>query len=265
MTPSDSPSCGLHRNGTPAASLLAAESLGVRYGNFWALRQVSFGLSDGDAIGIIGPNGGGKSTLLKTLLGQIAPNEGEVRVSPEKPRIGYVPQKLAFDLSFPITVGEFLSVCLPETSFWFGGINRKYRKKIEETLEKAGAKNTLHQTLGSLSGGQLQRVLIASALLRTPKILFLDEPSASIDRKGTEELLQLLKELHSSEKVALLFVSHDLHFVSRLANRVLCLNQTCCALGSPEEILTPHHLGNTFGPNDIRFSFPPPALASYDS
>ncbi len=257
MTLPENSCCAPRGNQPEAPSLLAAKSLGVRYGNFWALRQVSFGISDGDATAIIGPNGGGKSTLLKTLLGLIPPNEGEVVSSAEKPRIGYVPQKLAFDLSFPITVGEFLSVCLPETSFWFGGINRKYRKKIEATLDKTGAKNTLQQTLGSLSGGQLQRVLIAAALLRNPKILFLDEPSASIDRKGTEELLQLLQELHTKEGVSLLFVSHDLHFVSRLANQVLCLNQTSCALGSPEEILTPHHLGNTFGPNDIRFSFPP--------
>ncbi|GAB4166649.1 MAG: hypothetical protein Fur0032_04170 [Terrimicrobiaceae bacterium] len=198
-------------------------------------------------IAFIGPNGAGKSTLLKALVGLIQPSEGRVEAEESGLRLGYVPQKLAFDLNFPISVGEFLTVNHPAKFLWWGGVTKKYRPDIAGALDALQVGKLVNQPLGTLSGGQLQRVLIAAALLQRPHVLFLDEPSASIDRRGTDELRELLAMLHRERGLTVLFVSHDLHFVGHLAESVLCLNQTCCAIGSPQDVLTEHHLTATYG------------------
>jgi ABC-type Mn2+/Zn2+ transport system ATPase subunit len=105
----------------------------------------------------------------------------------------------------------------------------------------------LGQRLGTLSGGQFQRILVAAALLQKPELLLLDEPSASVDRRGSDDLSEILEEIHRSTSLSILFVSHDLHFVSHLAKKVCCLNQTCCATGDPETVLTDHLLAQTYG------------------
>ena len=227
--------------------LLSATGLGVRFGNYWAIRGVDLDVRAGDMTAFVGPNGAGKSTLLKALVGLLPANEGRVERSVPDLRIGYVPQKLSFDLSFPISVGEFHTVNLPEKFLWWGGVSRKRRATVLEALGRLQVAGLADQPLGTLSGGQLQRVLIAAALLQRPQILMLDEPSANIDRRGTDELRELLATIHREQSLAVIFVSHDLHFVGNLAERVLCLNQTCCAIGSPHEVLTEHHLTATFG------------------
>jgi len=227
--------------------LFDAEGLGVAFGNFWALRGINLTVRDGEIFAFIGPNGAGKSTLLKVLAGLQTPTVGSLKRGNSPCPIGYVPQKLAFDLTFPITVGEFLSVNHPDRFLWWGGVNKRRRNEIIAVLDRLQAGGVLDQKLGTLSGGQLQRVLIASAILQKPRLLLLDEPSASIDRRGAEELRDLLGRLHGEDGMAIVFVSHDLHFVDRLAHGVLCLNQTCCAIGSPREVLTDHHLSTTFG------------------
>lgn len=229
------------------APLLQVEQLGVRYGAHWALRGVDLDIWRGDLLAFIGPNGAGKSTLLKALLGLIQPTEGRIVHDDAALRIGYVPQKLSFDSSFPLTVGEFLAVSHPGRFWWFGGVPRRQRAAIMEALERLQVAGLERQLLGTLSGGQFQRVLVASALLQQPELLLLDEPSANIDRRGSEELQRLLHELHASLGLTIVFVSHDLHFVHHLAARVGCLNQSFCGLGPPHEVLSEHFLAEAYG------------------
>lgn len=239
--------CQHGRVGDARETLLSASGVGVRYGNHWAVRGVDLDVRDGDMIAFIGPNGAGKTTLLKALVGLVEPSEGHVKAARAGLKLGYVPQKLAFDLNFPISVGEFMTVNHPARFLWWGGVSRKFRADIVAALDSLQVGGLINQALGTLSGGQLQRVLIAAALLQNPHILFLDEPSASIDRRGTDELGDLLAMLHKDRGLTVLFVSHDLHFVGHLAESVLCLNQTCCAIGSPQDVLTEHHLTATYG------------------
>lgn len=227
--------------------LLRVSELGVRFNTHWAVRSLSFEIRKGSVTAFVGPNGAGKSTLLKTLAGLLPATEGSVEWPEGKPRIAYVPQKLSFDLSFPMTAGEFLAANLPGKMFWVGGLPRRAKATLFETLESLGAAGLVNQKLGTLSGGQLQRVLIAAALLQNPTLLLLDEPAASIDRAGASGLEELLEGLHRGKGLTIIFVSHDLHFVDRLADTVLCLNQTLCALGPPSEVLTEGHLSRAYG------------------
>lgn len=229
------------------APLLQIEQLGVRYGSHWALRDVDLDIWRGDLLAFIGPNGAGKTTLLKAILGLVEPTEGGVKRDEPSLSIGYVPQKLAFEAAFPLTVGEFMAVCHPGRRPWFGGVPRRQRSAIVESLDRMQAGHLERQQLGTLSGGQFQRVLIASALLGQPDLLLLDEPSANIDRLGSEELQLLLHQLHATLDLTIVFVSHDLHFVHHLAERVGCLNQSFCGLGPPHEVLSEHFLAEAYG------------------
>jgi len=229
--------------------LLRLDSVGVRYGSQVALRGVSMDVWPGDILAFIGPNGAGKSTLLKAILGLVTVDEGRLERSPEasRDRIGYVPQSLAMDKAFPLTVGEFMALHGTARGFWAGGIPRGERASVESSLEKLQAHTLRDRKLGELSGGQLQRVLLAAAMLRGPKLLLLDEPASGIDRRGAEDLLELLGGIHAATGMTILFVSHDLHFVHRLATRVGCLNQSFCGLGTPQEVLHEHFLEEAFG------------------
>jgi zinc transport system ATP-binding protein len=224
-----------------------AIDLAVSYGDTKALSSSSFSIGAGELVAVVGPNGAGKSTLFKAILGLVAPTTGRVLKPSGAPRIGYVPQHLAYDTSFPITVGEFLTVNHPARFFWCGGVGRKQKREIIDTLERLHVADLLGQRLGTLSGGQFQRILVAAALLQKPELLLLDEPSASVDRRGSDDLSEILEEIHRSTSLSILFVSHDLHFVSHLAKKVCCLNQTCCATGDPETVLTDHLLAQTYG------------------
>ncbi len=231
----------------PSAPLVRVEGAGVRYGPHQALRAIDLSISEGDRLAVIGPNGAGKTTLLRLLLGLESPSEGRILWAEPSPRIGYVPQRLGFDQHFPLTVEEFLAVNHPGAGIWLGGVPRRVSKDISEVLLRTGGNDVGRQLLGTLSGGQLQRVLVAAALLQQPKVLILDEPSASIDHRGADELRALLFALHEAERLTLVFVSHDLHFVGELASRVACLNGTLCGLGAPAEILSSHVLGAVYG------------------
>lgn len=234
--------------GIPAQPpLLCVEGAGVRYGAHHALHGIDLTISAGDRLAVIGPNGAGKTTLLRLLLGLESPSEGSIVWSEPRPRIGYVPQRLGFDQHFPLTVEEFLAVNHPSAGIWLGGVPRRVRKDISEVLDQTGAGEIEHQLLGTLSGGQLQRALIAAALLQRPQILILDEPSASIDNRGADDLMELLFRLHARGNLSLIFVSHDLHFVAEVANRVACLNGSLCGLGTPADILNDHVLGKAYG------------------
>ncbi len=240
------------------APLLRMENLGVRFGPQWALRGVDLHIWPGDLLAFIGPNGAGKTTLLRAILGLVPPAEGRIVQHRPDLRIGYVPQRLSLDAAFPLTVEEFLALNLRDSSAWFGGVPGKQRRAVREALETLQAAHLARKQLGLLSGGQFQRVLIAAALLRDPEMLLLDEPSASIDRRGTEELQTFLQDLHQTLGLTIVFVSHDLHLVHHLADRVGCLNQSFCGVGPPQEILSEPFLAAAYGAAlaPRRFGFP---------
>jgi zinc transport system ATP-binding protein len=236
---------------------LQLRDVAVHYGAHAALQGVDLTLWRGDRVALVGPNGAGKTTLLRVALGLIAPTHGERILSAPQPTIGYVPQHLHFDPRFPLTVEEFLAINQPGSLAWFGGVPRRHRVAFDEALLQTGTLGLARQRLGACSGGELQRVLIAAALLQKPQLLVLDEPSANIDRRGVDTLCTLLQNLHATLGLTLLFVSHDLHFVAALSDRVACLNGELCGLGSPQEMLDEHFLaevyGDAFAPGRPRF------------
>lgn len=216
------------------APLLKVENLSVTLGDNPILKDVSFELERERVLAIIGPNGAGKSVLLKTLLGIIKPTSGKITWAPNI-RIGYLPQRFHVDLYLPMTVGEFLDL----------------KPTREMTNEEALALveievSWLNRKLAHLSGGQLQRVLLAWSLLDNPQILLFDEPTENVDVVGQESIYALLHHLQDSTGVSLIIISHDLHAVYRYANNVLCINQTTVCFGEPEAELTVDKLSSLY-------------------
>jgi ABC-type Mn2+/Zn2+ transport system ATPase subunit len=206
------------------------------------LQDISFAVPKGSITVVIGPNGSGKTTLLKVLLGLLSPQRGNVWVlgrTPQQAReeMAYVPQRFTFDKSFPITVKEFLQLSHPHCS----------KEKIAEYLSHLNISETLHMKLGSLSGGQLQRVLIERSMLGDPKVLFLDEPAVGIDIAGEQTFYELVSHLHREHGSTVVMVSHELDVVANYADQVLCLNRRLVCQGKPEQVLTPETLQNLYG------------------
>ena len=237
---------------SPSISLLQLHGVSVDFGRQPVLKGIDLTLRQGDRMAVVGPNGAGKTTLLRVVLGLLPPSRGERTVGTPPPTIGYVPQRLHFDPQFPLTVEEFVAINQPGPKTWYGGVPRRSRAAIADALQQTGALDLARQRLGACSGGELQRVLIAAALLQKPQLLVLDEPSANIDRCGVENLSELLRNLHSDLGLTLLFVSHNFHLVANLADHVACLNGELCGLGSPQEMLDEHYLSgsnqHTFAP-----------------
>jgi len=196
---------------------------------------------------IIGPNGAGKTTLLQALLGHM-PHQGEIVFSGsnQRPRVGYVPQRFAFDRGLPVTVLEFLVMGLQRRPLWLG-VGSRFRDRAVELLEAVQAEKLLGSHLGSLSGGEMQRVLLALALQQDPELLVLDEPSAGVDVKGGKVFCELLEELGRKWGFTQLMVSHDLATVTHHASHVICLNRRVVAEGPPDQVLTAGVLKSLFG------------------
>jgi len=220
-----------------------AEQLWFSYGSDDPILQdVSFSIPQGSIAAIIGPNGSGKTTLLKILLGFLFPQQGKVWIlgkTPQQARgdVAYVSQRFSFDKSFPITVLEFLQLSHPQCA----------KEKIVQYLSHLKIAETLNMKLGSLSGGQLQRVLIERAMLGDPKILFLDEPAAGIDIGGEQPFYELVLHLHREHGSTVIMVSHELDVVANYAGLVLCLNRKLVCQGKPEQALSPETLRELYG------------------
>jgi len=212
------------------------ENLSIDYSGIKALDNLSFGIDEGDFLGIIGPNGAGKSTLFKCMLGLHTQYDGTIKVFGNDIRdskkyllqIGYVPQKPVVDRNFPATIREVLSMSQ----------NSSDPKKVEEALQKVWMHELADRRIGDLSVGQQQRVFIAKALVNSPKILVLDEPVTGIDQYNQDLFFQILGELNKKEKISIIWSSHDLDAVERLANKVACLNRTLFFHGVSEEFFS---------------------------
>ncbi len=206
------------------------------------LRNISFQLTQGEAFAVIGPNGAGKTVLFRALLG-LLPHTGVVRWRPDV-KIGYVPQRFSVDRSAPVTAMEFFLLQSP--GFWRP--SAAFTRQLDRELSLMGLKrDVLRKGLGELSGGETQRVLIASALLRKPSVLLLDEPTAAVDAGFEETIYALLHRVQTERRTALLLISHDLNVVYRYAQRVLCLNKSVVCQGPPVEALNPQALATLYG------------------
>jgi len=222
--------------------ILRVEDLSVTIEREKILENISFTVMPGDVVALIGPNGAGKTVLLRSLLG-LMPYRGGVHWSPDA-IIGYVPQRYNIGKSVPLTVREFF--LLHERKFIFAGLGAD--KKIMESLALVDMPaSVLGERLGNLSGGELQRVLIAWALYDKPNILLFDEPTAGIDVSGEQTIYNLLHSLQDRFGITILLFSHELNVVFRYATQVLCLNKTLVCSGEPETVLTPEKLASLYG------------------
>ena len=236
--------CGLH--------CLKLEHIGVTMGGDVLLQDVNIHAHCGELTAVIGRNGAGKSTLLKAILGDL-PHRGRVTFSghggtptSRRPRIGYVPQTLALDAGSPVTVYDLLaSLCSRYPAFL--PRRRKTVAKFAAHLARFRAETLMDHPLGTLSGGELQRVLLAAATLPIPDLLILDEPVSGVDRAGLDEFYQLLDELKRREDMVILLVSHDLDYVRTHADRVVLLDKTVEAVGAPEQVFATTAFAAAFG------------------
>ena len=215
-------------------NVVEIEHLTVKYPDVKALDDVSFTVKEGDFLGIIGPNGAGKSTLFATMLGLNNKYDGIIKFFGQDIRkskdylkeIGYVPQKPIFEKNFPATVNDIVRMSLRTES---------NEKKIDEILQQLWIHELSNRRIGELSGGQLQRVFIAKALVNNPKILILDEPVTGIDQQNIDLFFSILRELNSKQKITIIWSSHDLDAVNQLANHVACLNRTLFFHGESDD------------------------------
>ena len=247
---------------TPAAPAIAYRAVTFRYGRAAVetlgapdtpvLQDITLEVRAGERLGILGPNGGGKSTLHKLTLGLLTGYDGDIRVfglTPEQARrrrlIGYVPQRIDAELDFPLTVRQVVELAAALPLHAWQRVPRELARRIDESLAVVGMTEKASTPIGRLSGGQLQRVMIARALACAPRILVLDEPTVGIDVAGQQQFAALLARLHAELGLTIVVVSHDIRTVAAGCDRVACLSRTLHSHGTPEG-LTPAVLGEVF-------------------
>jgi zinc transport system ATP-binding protein len=216
-------------------SLIAAQNITVTYDGAPVLSDVSLAITQGEIVTILGPNGSGKSTLLRALLGIVPLTHGSVSRK-DGLRLGYVPQKLTIDRAMPLTVRRFLSLpaAVPD-------------KAARAALARVGLTDLAGAQMAQLSGGQMQRAMLARALLTDPQILVLDEPTQGLDQQGEAAFYRLIEELRLETGAAVLMVSHDLHVVMAASDRVICLNGHICCQGAPQVVSSAPEYRALFG------------------
>ncbi|WP_160064360.1 zinc ABC transporter ATP-binding protein ZnuC [Psychromonas sp. L1A2] len=220
--------------------LLTLSNVNLQISGRSLLESVDLQLKPGEIVTVVGPNGAGKTTLLRVALGLQKPTSGKVEKAKDV-TIGYVPQKLHIDPTFPITVRRFLALAKGHD-----------KTKFVPLLKDVGAEHVIDSPLQGLSGGELQRVLMARALMREPDILVLDEPVQGVDVHGQVELYDLISRVRTERGCAILMVSHDLHLVMASTDRVFCLNKHICCSGTPEVVVNDPAYTALFGPYAAR-------------
>jgi zinc transport system ATP-binding protein len=246
------PECHPHHHSSKPL-VLETRDVHLSFGATPVLRGVSIAIPRGEIVALIGPNGSGKTTLLRCLLGLQKIDRGEIRLFGENdvrnalPRIGYVPQKLVLDRSFLLSVREFLALRRPDTQHWFWKRRASVDTALGSILAELGIGDLLERPVAKLSGGQLQRVLIAFSLLREPELLLLDEPTAGVDTPGEQSFYELITQVHQRHHLTVILVSHDLSMVYRYASWVYALNGTICCEGTPEDVINAESLRHAYG------------------
>jgi len=229
-------------------SVIFLDHVTVSFDNDIVLDDVNFEVKANDFLGIIGPNGGGKTTLLKTLLGVIRPDKGKVYIYGKPPikarnMMGYVPQISTFDSQYPINVQDVVLMGRINKTRLLSRYNSRDKGMADRAMEQVGMEKYANRQIGRLSGGQIQRVLIARALVSQPKILLLDEPTASIDPEFGTDLYELLHGLN--HELTIILVSHDIGAISRHVSSVACLNRKLYHHGHKD--ITPEVIESLYG------------------
>jgi len=221
-----------------------------------ALKNISLNVDEGEFVGIIGPNGSGKTTILRAILGLILPQEGNLQIfdcscenlrCQQRARMGYLPQKDKIDRNFPITVLETVIMGRYGAQGLFRRTGKKDTHIALQALKDVGMYDFHNEPFGQLSGGQQQRILIARALAQQPQILLLDEPTTGIDTTTQHTILQLIKRLHRELNLTILLVTHDINLISPLVNRLILLNTSLIANGHPKDVLQYSMLSQVYG------------------
>ena len=239
---------------SPSIPVIKIEGLTVYHGRYAAIEDVSFELMPGSSSAIVGPNGSGKSTLVQAILDLLPRSSGTVqifgrplnRLGKLRHQIGYMPQNFIFDRSFPISVGELVGLG------WVGAREQK-KAAIVQALRRVSGFHLRDQAIGTLSGGELKRILLAYCLVMPRKLLILDEAFAGVDAQGEAEFFELLNDLKNEENWTILQVSHDLDMVNRHCDHVLCLNRRLICTGQPAIALSQENLLDTYGPAFSRY------------
>jgi len=242
--------------------------LRVELGANIILDNVNLHVDCGEVIGVVGPNGAGKTTLLRTILGEI-PYQGNIafRISgspAKKPKIGYVPQKLQFDLSSPISVTDLVASAISRKPIW-AGVGKGLSEKVKGVLSLFSAEHLLKRRIGELSGGELQRMLLAIAMTSEPELLLLDEPASGVDVKGLSLFYRIVDDLRKKHDIAVILVTHDLAGVSCYVNRLILLNRSVIAEGVPQDVLSNEKLVKAFGPTLWNISCLPNSISKEDN
>lgn len=221
-------------------AIIHADNIDISFGTTAVLSNVSFTIEPGSFTVLLGPNGAGKTQLLRLMIGLLEPSSGQITRQFERSSIGYVPQKLAVDTNFPITVREFLDIYFHPKSIWS-------KASLPEFASLFQIDTLLNKRIGHLSGGQLQRVLLAAALSTKPNLLFLDEFATGIDPRGQAELFNYLHRLNEKEHVTIIMVSHDIDITAQYADVVLCLNKNLICMGKPQDVFTQENFQKMYG------------------
>jgi zinc/manganese transport system ATP-binding protein/zinc transport system ATP-binding protein len=266
MSAHDHPHGSLHPHGVeePPVSglsgvpLVELSNVGARYGTTIALQNVSLKIWPGQFMAIIGPNGGGKTTLLRTILGTIPVQQGKVLLRGEAlqnsslERIGYVPQLETIDWNFPITVEEVVSMGFFTRNRWFRGIRDDERRKLQSVLARLNIVGLGGRHIRELSGGQQQAVFLGRALLGDPELILLDEPTAGLDIRSRDDVIHFLHEINH-QGVAVVITAHDLNWVAAHLPWAVCLNRRVVAEGRPHEVFNAAVLKETYSGEMVVF------------
>ena len=230
-----------HGGGCGDACCLRVQDLAVKIGGDHILHDVSLHVHCGELVALIGPNGAGKSTFLKAVLGQ-QEHDGVIAFSSpgernRRPRIGYVPQSPNFDPGDPVTVADLFACCMTKRPA-FLGLSKSMSDTVLECLARVHGEDLMNKRVGTLSGGELQRVLLALALEPLPNILILDEPLSGVDVEGMDALMDMLDEIRKTYDLSILMTTHDFSSLERYADQVVLLDKTILCQGKPNEVLS---------------------------
>lgn len=225
------------------------DDLAIGYGKTPLMEHIGLGVEKGSILTLIGPNGAGKSTFLKAILGQ-REYEGVIAFSEpgqrsKKPRIGYVPQSPAFDPSDPVSVSDLFACCMSRRPA-FLGLGKAMKDTVAECLSRVHGEELVNKRVGTLSGGELQRVLLALALEPIPNILILDEPLSGVDVEGMETLMDMLDEIRKNYDLSILMTTHDFSLLPRYADQVVLIDHGVLIQGDPQTVLDSEEFHRTF-------------------